>query len=127
MRGKQDRADEAKDLFVQAANCFKLAKDFDQAVACYQRCIECEESENDCAPHYKDAANCVKESDLDKYVELTKKAIDLYALSGRQSTAATMAKECAMLLDEQYDYEGALEMYEKAAQMYEMDGQSTYG
>lgn len=25
MKGKQDRADDAKDLYLQAANCFKLA------------------------------------------------------------------------------------------------------
>ena len=76
-------------------------------------------------PHYRDAANCVKESDLDKYVELTKKAIDLYSLSGRASTGAGMAKECAMLLEENYDYESAIDLFSKAAHLYEMDNQNT--
>lgn len=29
MKGKQDRADEAKDLYLQAANCYKLSQDFE--------------------------------------------------------------------------------------------------
>jgi len=49
----------------------------------------------DCATHYREAAICIKEADLNKYQELIKKAIDLYSLSGRASTGATMARDCA--------------------------------
>lgn len=62
---------------------------------CYEKCIECEENESDAATHYREAAICIREHDSDKYVQLIKKAIDLYALSGRSSTAATMSKDCA--------------------------------
>jgi len=65
------------------------------ALKCYEKCIECEENEIDGATHYREAAICIKESDTDKYLELIKKAIDLYSLSGRASTGATMAKDCA--------------------------------
>jgi hypothetical protein len=34
-RGKQDRKDEAKDIFKQAANSYKLCKDYDSAVRCF--------------------------------------------------------------------------------------------
>ena len=95
MRTKQDRADEAKDLYLQAANCFKLGQDMDNALKCYEKCIECEESEADCAAHYREAANCIKESDSERYLQLIRKAIDLYSLSGRSSTGATMARDCA--------------------------------
>ena len=125
MKGKQDRNDDARELYTKAANCFKLAQDYKNALDCYMECIRCEEDESDCAPHYRDAANCVKDSDLDKYVELTKKAIDLYSLSGRASTGAGMAKECAMLLEENYDYESAIDLFSKAAHLYEMDNQNT--
>ena len=100
MRGKADRADEAKDLYLQAANCYKLAQKMDLAIECYEMCIKCEESERDCATHYREAANCIKNHDVDKFVELTAKAIDLYALTGRSSTGAGMAKECATVLEE---------------------------
>ena len=124
-KGKQDRADDAKDLFLQAANCYKLAQDMENAYNCYQRCIDCEESEQDAAAHYKEAANCIKETDSDKYVIMTKQAIDLYSLSGRSSTAATMARDCAQKLEEEYDFDQASDFFSKAAQLYEMDNQST--
>ena len=38
-----------------------------------------------------------------------------------------MAKECATILEEQYDYEQAIGFYSKASQLYELDGQSTQG
>lgn len=79
----------------------------------------------DAAPHYREAANCIKEKDTDKYVELTTKAIDLFSLSGRSSTGAGMAKECATFLEEGYDYETAIGFYTKASQLYEMDNQVT--
>jgi hypothetical protein len=41
MSSKEDRVDEAKELFQQAANCYKLSKDFEKAVAAFLRCIEC--------------------------------------------------------------------------------------
>ena len=78
-------------------------------------CIQCEDDESDAAPHYREAANCVKEKDQDKYVELTRKAIDLYSLSGRASTGAGMAKDCALILEESYDYETSIEFYQKAS------------
>lgn len=85
------------------------------ALKCYEKCIECEESEQQAAGHYKEAANCVKSSDTDKYVEYTNKAIYNYSMSGRHSTAANMAKECANQLEEDYDYESAIEFFDKAA------------
>ena len=121
MKGQQDRADDAKDLYLQAANCFKLSGDFENALKCYEKCIACEENESDSAPHYREAANCIKETDTDKYVQLTKMAIDMYSLSGRSSTGATMSRDCAQKLEEEYDYEAAAEMYAKAAQLFELD------
>jgi tetratricopeptide (TPR) repeat protein len=55
-RGRQDRADDAKDLYLQAANCYKLSSDFQNAINCYEKCIECEENEADAATHYREAA-----------------------------------------------------------------------
>lgn len=71
MKGKGDRQEDAKDLYIQAANCYKLNEDMDSALRCYQRCIECEATEQDAAPHYKEAALCVKETDQDLFVKYT--------------------------------------------------------
>lgn len=45
MKGKADRADDAKELYLQAANCYKLQDDMESALRCYQECIKCEESD----------------------------------------------------------------------------------
>ena len=39
---KQDRKDDAKELYQQAANCYKHARQPEQAVEMYMKCIECE-------------------------------------------------------------------------------------
>lgn len=114
-RSKQDRKDEAKDIFKQAANSYKLCKDYDSAVRCFQKCISCEENETDTAEFYREAAACIKETDIDQYYSYIKRAIDLYALGGRGSTGANIAKECAQILEENYDYDRSIEMYQKAA------------
>jgi tetratricopeptide (TPR) repeat protein len=56
MRGRQDRADDSKELYLQAANCYKLSNDFNRALHCYEKCIECEENDADQAVHYREAA-----------------------------------------------------------------------
>ena len=105
MRGKADRQDEAKEHYQKAAHCYKLAQNFEKAIACYEKCISCEQNENDAAPHYKEIALCAKETDADKYTQYSLKAIDMYSVSGRTSQAARMAQECGEFMEEQYDYE----------------------
>lgn len=49
----------------------------------------------------------------------------MYSLQSRHSTAANMAKDCAILMEENYNYEQAIVMYVKAAKLYEMEKQTT--
>ena len=116
--------DEAKDLFQQAANCYKLCKDYERAVAALLRCIECspgEESEQ--AGFYLEAAHCIKNVSTHKFLEYSRTAIDKFCLVARISQAAGLAKECAEKLDEEHDYEDAIKFYEKAAELYQADEQ----
>jgi len=52
---------------------------------------------------------------MEMYMKYTQKALDLYSLAGRISTGANMAKDCAALMEENYNFEDAIVMYEKAA------------
>ena len=54
-------------------------------------------------------------------MKYTQKALDLYSLAGRISTGATMAKDCAQMMEENCNFEEAIVMYDKAAQLYGMD------
>lgn len=39
-------------------------------------------------------------------------------MSGRISSAASLAKECSEKLEEDHDYEEAIKFYEKSAELY---------
>jgi len=43
LSGKGERADEAKELYSQAANCYKYAEDYYSAIEMYLKCAECED------------------------------------------------------------------------------------
>lgn len=111
--------DEALELFKQAANCYKLCKDYEKSVAALLRCIECcPNDEGEQASLYLDAAHCMKNLSTHKFLEYARIAIDKFCLVSRVSQAASLAKECAEKLDEEHDYEDAIRFYEKAAELY---------
>ena len=56
-----------------------------------------------------------------------KKAIELYSLSGRTSQAANLSRDCAVFLEENYDYEEAIDLYARAGQLNEMEGLTIQG
>lgn len=112
---KQDRKDDAKELYQQAANCYKQARQPEQAVEMYMKCIECEADDGFKANYFKEAALTLKQHDTHRYLELIKQAIKLYQVSGRMSQACSMCKDCAEKLQEDYNYEQARELFEQAA------------
>ena len=79
--------DEAKELYSQAANCYKLSKNWERAVESYLKCVECtsEEDSSDTASYYLDAANCIKNVNTNQYLEYSKIAIDKFCLAARLS------------------------------------------
>jgi len=85
MQPKTDRLDEAKDLFQQAANCYKLSKNWETAVQSLQRCVECtaEGEDRDLGGIYHEMANCVKNTSTNQFLKFSKIAIDKYSLSAR--------------------------------------------
>lgn len=78
MQAKADRMDEAKELFQQAANCYKLTKNWEAAVQSLQRCVECtpEGEDRDLGGIYHEMANCVKNTSASQFIKFAKIAID---------------------------------------------------
>jgi hypothetical protein len=68
MTSKQDRDQEAKELYQQASNCYKTANDRDSAVECLMLCIDCETQDSIKADHLSEAAKIIKTVNSDKYV-----------------------------------------------------------
>ena len=86
MSPKADRQDEAKELYGQAANCYKLSKSWDKAVDCYLKCIELgPENDSDNAGYYNEAAHCIKNISTNRFLEYARIAIDKFALAARLS------------------------------------------
>lgn len=109
----------------QAANCYKLQQNWQKAIDCYLDCVSYCTEEAEHATYLLDAAHAAKKISASKYLELGKRAIDAYCLSGRISSAAGLAKEIAESLEEEYDFEEAVSAYEKAAELYNMEEQVT--
>jgi hypothetical protein len=57
----------------------------------------------------------VKATNSDKYLKLVGQALELFTLSGRTSQAASMARDCAEKLEEDFNYELAVKMFDQAA------------
>ena len=87
------------------------------------KCLECETEPHFKANHLKEAANLIKSEDMTMYVKYAMEAIDLYSMAGRSSAAASLAKDCAEKLEEEFDLEQSLKFYFKAAELYEIDNQ----
>jgi hypothetical protein len=47
-------------------------------------------------------------------------------MGSRISSAASLAKECAEKLEEDFDYEESIKFWEKAAELYQMEETPTY-
>jgi len=125
-QSKADRQDEAKELFQQAANCYKMSKNWERAVDSYMRCAQCEPEEADGATYLLEAAHCLKKTSITGFVELAEKAIHAFCMGGRISAAASLSKEVAESLEEEYDYEQAAKFFEKTSELYGMEESTTY-
>jgi len=47
----------------------------------------------------------------------------MYAMAGRSSGAASLSKDCAEKLEEDFDLERAAKFYKRASELYELDNQ----
>ena len=101
-----------------------MGGDNDSAVKMYMKSIECEENDREKSDHYREMARMYKDTDMFKFMEFSEKSIDICTMSGRLSAAASMTKECAQTLEENYEYEQAALWYEKCAKIYAMDNQT---
>ena len=61
----------------------------------YLKCVECEPDDGFKANYYRDASRVIASTDSARYIELSKKAITYYQISGRVSQACAVAKEVA--------------------------------
>jgi alpha-soluble NSF attachment protein len=113
--------DDAIELYIRAANMFKMAKKWTQAGECFSKAAELHlknGSKHDSASCYVDASTCFKKQDTKESVTCLSTAIDLYQEMGRFSIAAKHNQAIAEILEADGDLKGSMQYYEKAAELF---------
>lgn len=115
--------EEAAELYVKAANSFKLAKAWDLAGDAFERAARTYERSSDlsyeAASKYSDAAKAYKNSSSDRAIAAYDNAIRLYTDAARFQQCARLSKEVAEMHESNKDYDAAITSYEKAADFYD--------
>lgn len=119
------RYDEAQDIFQQAANQFKLQKEWDQAGEAFARCAYCAQksgSQNDESNFYTEAGNVLKKISTQRAVEQFEQAIVLQGNGGKFQQAGKLLMTIAELYEaESLQSTQVKDYYKRAAEMFELD------
>jgi len=122
------KAEDAQDLFQQAATYYKANQKWEEAGNAYLRAQDCaakQKSTVDCAGYFQDAGLMFKKVNVYKAAECFQKALDLWDQNGRTGKSAKLANELAELFDKAGDPENAIEWYTKAADYYRAENSTT--
>ncbi|KAG1370088.1 alpha-soluble NSF attachment protein [Cocos nucifera] len=120
--------EDAADLYEKAANCFKLAKNWDRAGAVYIKLASCHlklESKHEAASAYVDAANCYKKISVQDAAQSLNQAVNLFLEIGRLNMAARYCKELGELYEQEQDLEKAIDYFERAADLFQSEEVTT--
>lgn len=124
--GSSARDEEAAELFVKAANSFKLAKAWTRAGDAFMRAAAAYESSSDtaydAASKYNDAAKAFRNVSPERALPAYQEAIRLYTDAARFNQCARLSKEVAEMQEEAGDSAAALEAYTAAADFFDGEG-----
>ncbi|CAG9865064.1 unnamed protein product [Phyllotreta striolata] len=112
---------ESVEYFKRAGNLFRTAKNWPQAATAFSDAANLSLKRNDCgeaAYSLVEAANCYKNFDRSRAIEVYLKAIDIYEKNGKVMTTAKYYQIIAEILDDELDIDEAIHYYAKAARLY---------
>lgn len=120
--GGSSKVEEACDMYVRAANMFKMAKKWSQAGNAFCEAAQLHlksGSRHDAATAYVDAGNCFKKVDPNEATSVLLKAVEIYTDMGRFTIAAKHHITIAEIYEtEAVDIEKAIQHYEQAADYF---------
>ena len=123
--GKADKQEKAADLYVQAANAFRLQKSSIEAGQAFQKAASLQLALNepdDAANTYQEAFKVLRKDDPESAATVLTKAINHYTSKGNFRRAATQQQNLAELYENELgDQKRALDAYETAASWFESD------
>lgn len=122
MFGGSTKVEDAAELFVRAANSFKMAKKWPGAGQCFCRAAELQlqlGSKHEAATHYVDAGGAYKKADPQEAVNCLSKAVEIYTDMGRFTIAAKHHVSIAEIYESELaDMDKAISSYQQAADYY---------
>ncbi|KXJ22338.1 alpha-soluble NSF attachment protein [Exaiptasia diaphana] len=121
--GGASKLEDAVELYIRAANMFKLAKNWSAAGTAFVEAAKIQQfnlqSKHEAAQHYVDAGTCFKKSDNEESVQCFESAIDIFTDMGRFTMAAKNHITIAEIYENNLvDLEKAIYHYEQAADYY---------
>lgn len=119
------RMEEATDLYVQAANTYRLNKDFNSAGKLYVKASEIQEklgNHNDVANHLVEAYKCFKGVSPQDAISSLKKAVHIFLTqNGQFRRAANFMGDLGELYESVGDTDNAIASYEQAGDYFQTD------
>ena len=118
-----ERLDDAFSLYEKAAQCYLENKEYTKAANCYLKCAWIKEhSKEDASESYNEALCCYKKiKDNENYMKTIDKCISSYLKRGKFNDAAKLEVEKGKVLENSNKINEALESYDKAIDLYQMD------
>jgi alpha-soluble NSF attachment protein len=121
--GSSSGGEDVADLFVKAANTFKLAKSWELCGDAFVRAAQTYERSSelsyDAGSKYADAAKAYKNSSPEKAIAAYEDAIRVYTSAARFQQCARLSKELAEMHEANQNNAAALASYSAAADFYE--------
>lgn len=120
--GSSRKYEEACDMYVRAANMFKMAKNWSAAGNAFCKAAQLHlrmQNKLDAAINFIDAGNAFKKADPQEAIKCLERAIDIYTDMGRFTIAARHHMTIAEVFEtELLDVDKAVAHYEQAADYY---------
>eukprot|EP00401_Gymnodinium_catenatum_P076687 CAMPEP_0117499490 /NCGR_PEP_ID=MMETSP0784-20121206/22272_1 /TAXON_ID=39447 /ORGANISM="" /LENGTH=334 /DNA_ID=CAMNT_0005294639 /DNA_START=45 /DNA_END=1047 /DNA_ORIENTATION=+ len=117
--------DEAAELYQQAANQYKLAKEWQAAADCFVQCAFCAQksgSSTDEANFHQEAGSVLKKISSSQAADQYEKAVSILSANGRFQQSGKLLMQVAELYEsERLNHTEVKEFYKRAAEMFELD------
>uniref|UniRef100_A0AAY4DK88 Alpha-soluble NSF attachment protein n=1 Tax=Denticeps clupeoides TaxID=299321 RepID=A0AAY4DK88_9TELE len=128
--GSSSKVEEACDMYVRAANMYKMAKNWNAAGSAFTKAARLRlqaQSKHDAAAHFIDAGHAFKKSDPEEAIKCLSRAIEIYTDMGRFTIAAKHHVSIAEIYEsELLDIDKAVAHYEQAGDYYKGEESTRY-
>lgn len=126
--GSSSKYEDAAELYTNAGNLFKMAKNWQEAGNAFQKTAECHlklQVQHEAATAYVSAGAAYKKVNPKDAIMSYEQAVEIFTEMGRFSSAAKHQKELAEVYEGEKDLESAIIAYQSAADMYAGEDQTS--